>query len=182
MLAGARLLTVVVLVGGLLWTAVRARWAAPVAMALGGVIAAALVAPARRARRGRRGSGRRNAGLRPGAAHLGMVPDADRPRSVRRRADRGSTVAEPPLAPGRMGRRHRAHAGAHADVGDVVRIGTGRAPRLVRRRRRDRDRRRARHGRPGPSRSPRVWQRSDSPSTTSHRRAWTPADRPRTSR
>ncbi len=69
MIAGARLLTVVVLVGGLLWTAVRARWAAPVAMALGGVIAAVLVAAARRARRGRRGSGRRNARLRPRAAH-----------------------------------------------------------------------------------------------------------------
>ncbi len=42
--AGTRLLTIVVLVGGLAWTAVRARWAAPVAMALGGVIAAVLVA------------------------------------------------------------------------------------------------------------------------------------------
>ena len=42
--AGTRLLTIVVLVGGLAWTAVRARWAAPVAMALGVVIAAVLVA------------------------------------------------------------------------------------------------------------------------------------------
>ena len=44
LIAGTRLLTAAVLVGGLLWTAVRARWAAPVSMVLGGVIAAVLVA------------------------------------------------------------------------------------------------------------------------------------------
>ncbi len=44
LVAGVRLLTVAVLIGGLLWTAVRARWAAPIAMLLGGVIAAVLVA------------------------------------------------------------------------------------------------------------------------------------------
>ena len=44
LIAGTRLLTIAVLVGGLLWTAVRARWAAPIAMALGGAIAAVLVA------------------------------------------------------------------------------------------------------------------------------------------
>lgn len=44
LIAGTRLLTITVLVGGLLWTAVRARWAAPIAMTLGGAIAAALVA------------------------------------------------------------------------------------------------------------------------------------------
>lgn len=41
---GTRALTIVVLIGGLLWTAVRERWAATVAMVLGGAIAAALVA------------------------------------------------------------------------------------------------------------------------------------------
>jgi len=44
LVAGVRLLTVAVLIGGLLWTAVRARWAAPTAMTLGVVIAAVLVA------------------------------------------------------------------------------------------------------------------------------------------
>ncbi len=43
-IAGTRLLVIAVLVGGLLWTAVRARWIAPIVMALGGVIAAVLVA------------------------------------------------------------------------------------------------------------------------------------------
>lgn len=40
---GTRALTIVVLVGGLAWTAVRERWGATVSMALGGGIAAALV-------------------------------------------------------------------------------------------------------------------------------------------
>jgi glycosyltransferase 2 family protein len=43
-IAGTRLLAIAVLVGGLLWTAVRAGWAASIAMALGGVTAAVLVA------------------------------------------------------------------------------------------------------------------------------------------
>ena len=44
LIAGTRLLVIAVLVGGLLWTAVRARWFAPLVMALGGAIAALLVA------------------------------------------------------------------------------------------------------------------------------------------
>src|SRR4051794_17401739 len=42
-IAGTRLLAIAVLVGGLLWTAVRARWAVSIAMALGGVTVAVLV-------------------------------------------------------------------------------------------------------------------------------------------
>ncbi len=43
LIAGTRLLTIAVLVGGLAWTAIRARWVAPVTMALGAAIAAVLV-------------------------------------------------------------------------------------------------------------------------------------------